>query len=92
VRELRATMRSAAVLADDRLIHAADLRLDDAPAAPRGGDAAELGDLSRPLAAARDDFVSRYAAAVLARCGGDREAAARSLDIGLRTLYRYLST
>jgi len=93
VRELRATMRRAAVLADDRIIRAADLRLDRPVAAAPGGAAeASLGDLSRPLAEARDDFVNRYAAAVLARCGGDREATARSLAIGLRTLYRYLST
>jgi len=51
---------------------------------------AELGDTSRSLADARDDYVRRYVAAVLDRCGGNREAAARELDIGVRTLYRYL--
>jgi DNA-binding NtrC family response regulator len=92
VRELRATLRRAAVLADDRVITAADLRLEGSAATPPGSPAdAELGDLSRPLAAARDQFVNRYAAAVLARCGGDREATAKSLEIGVRTLYRYLS-
>ena len=49
-----------------------------------------LGDTSRPLADARDDFVRRYVLAVLERCGGNREAAARELGIGVRTLYRYL--
>jgi transcriptional regulator with GAF, ATPase, and Fis domain len=51
---------------------------------------AELGDTARTLADARDDYVRRYVAAVLERCGGNREAAARELDIGVRTLYRYL--
>jgi DNA-binding NtrC family response regulator len=60
-----------------------------APTPPLGTD---LGDTTRPLAAARDDYVRRYVAAVLERCGGNREAAARELDIGVRTLYRYLGS
>jgi DNA-binding NtrC family response regulator len=65
------------------------------PPTPPGGTAqlpklADLGDTARTLADARDDYVRRYVAAVLERCGGNREAAARELDIGVRTLYRYL--
>ena len=59
------------------------------PTPPLGTD---LGDTSRPLADARDDYVKRYVAAVLDRCGGNREAAAKELDIGVRTLYRYLGS
>ncbi len=54
---------------------------------PPGSD---LGDTARPLTEARDDYVRRYVAAVLERCGGNREAAARELQIGVRTLYRYI--
>jgi DNA-binding NtrC family response regulator len=86
VRELRATMRRAAILADRVVVSAADLGL----AAPRRS-LAELGDLDRPLAAARDEFVRRYVTAVLERYGGDREKAAAELEIGVRTLYRHLS-
>ncbi|MCA9675045.1 MAG: sigma 54-interacting transcriptional regulator, partial [Myxococcales bacterium] len=50
-----------------------------------------LGDLDRTLADARDAYVARYIAAVLARHGGDRDAAAASLGISVRSLYRYLA-
>ncbi len=62
------------------------------PAAPAAAPApgADLGDTTRPLTDARDDYVRRYVAAVLERCGGNREAAARELQIGVRTLYRYI--
>jgi len=92
VRELRATIRRAAVLADQREIAAGDLRLGERTAVGPGDPAAAaLGDLDRPLAQARDDYVRRYVSRVLERCGGDREAAARQLQIGVRSLYRYLS-
>lgn len=50
----------------------------------------DLGDASRPLDIARDDFVRRYVQAALDRNQGNREAAARELGIGVRTLYRYI--
>jgi DNA-binding NtrC family response regulator len=90
VRELRATMRRAAILADDRTIRAAHLQLGAAPSPTASTGAADLGDPTRPLAEARDQFVRRYVAAALERCGGNREAAARELGIGVRTLYRYI--
>jgi transcriptional regulator with GAF, ATPase, and Fis domain len=88
VRELRATMRRAAILADERVIRAEHLQLGPAPATATSGS--DLGDTSRPLAEARDQFVRRYVAAALERAGGNREAAARELGIGVRTLYRYI--
>ena len=87
VRELKATMRRAAILSDSRSLSAADLGLQ----AKGGAPSSALGDLSRPLAEARDDFVRRYAAAVLEQCGGDRELAARELGVGVRSLYRYIN-
>ncbi len=89
VRELKAAMRRAAILADGATITAPDLQLAAPPAAAPGGPG--LGDPTRPLAEARDAFVRAYVEAAVARHGGDREAAARELDIGVRSLYRYLA-
>ena len=101
VRELKATMRRVAVLADSRLIRAADLGF----AAPRSGtgtnagtgtslgawlDATAAGPL-QPLASIRDELVRRYVELAVERCDGDRDAAAKALEIGVRSLYRYLS-
>ncbi|MEJ7598787.1 MAG: sigma-54-dependent Fis family transcriptional regulator [Kofleriaceae bacterium] len=83
VRELRATMRRAAVLADGATITADALGLT-APT-PRG----DTGDLARTLDDARDDFTRRYVEAVVAKHGGNREAAAAALGISLRSLYRH---
>jgi len=92
VRELRATMRRAAVLADAKSVLAANLQLKGAAAATTGATpASAFGDTSRPLAEARDEFVQRYVGEVVDGHGGNREAAARSLGIGVRTLYRYLT-
>jgi DNA-binding NtrC family response regulator len=110
VRELKATMRRVAVLADSKLIRAADLGLDPraatpaaatSPGAPSAPDAAGLramidaaiapGAQLQPLATLRDELVRRYVELAVERCGGDREAAARALEIGVRSLYRYLA-
>ena len=93
VRELRAAMRRAAVLADGPTIDPGALGLSgdpDAMADAATGVAADLGDLDRTLDTARDDFTRRYVAAVVARHGGNREAAAAALGISLRSLYRHL--
>ena len=92
VRELKATMRRVAVLADSKLIRAADLGFAAPPpgAAPPTEAAAFAGPLL-PLATVRDDLVRRYVEHAIARCDGDRDAAAKALEIGVRTLYRYLS-
>ncbi len=111
VRELRATMRRVAVLADSKLIRAADLGLAGpglsgvapAPIARAAAlatsddaglrqliDSAVTGPL-QPLAALRDEVVKKYVELAIAKCGDDREAAAKALEIGVRTLYRYLA-
>ncbi len=95
VRELRAAMRRAAVLCDGTEITGADLQLGAsaavAPAAAPRALPAGLGDLGRSLADARDEFVRRYAEAVIEAHGGDRNGAATALGISVRSLYRYLS-
>jgi len=106
VRELRATMRRVAVLADSKLIRAVDLGFAGAPtpSAPRGEIAADASGLRalieeaiapgaplQPLATLRDEAVRRYVELAIERSGGDREAAAKALEIGVRTLYRYLA-
>ena len=101
VRELKATMRRVAVLADSKLIRGADLGFAGSPTvvAPRVAgspglgawlDATAAGPL-QPLAAVRDELVRRYVELAVERCDGDRDAAAKALEIGVRSLYRYLS-
>jgi transcriptional regulator with GAF, ATPase, and Fis domain len=111
VRELKATMRRIAVLADSKLIRAADLgfaskaslpsavvtptaavRASDADAIRALVDAAIAnGAPLQPLGLLRDAFVRSYVELAIARNGGDRDAAAAALEIGVRTLYRYLA-
>jgi DNA-binding NtrC family response regulator len=106
VRELKATMRRVAVLADSKLIRAADLGFAPAmratpAAAVTAGDplgiralieaAIAPGAPIQPLATLRDELIKRYVELAVERSGGDRDAAAKSLEIGVRTLYRYLS-
>ena len=99
-------MRRVAVLADSKLIRAADfgfgpatLRAAPSPTSPTIGDDAGLRALVdaavagplQPLATLRDELVRRYVELAISREGGDREAAAKALEIGVRTLYRYLA-
>ena len=87
-RELRATMRRAALLAEGPEIRPADLQLAGSPALEDEG----LGDTDRPLSEARDAFTRRYIRAVLDAHDGNREATALALGIGERTLYRHLAS
>ncbi len=103
VRELKATMRRVAVLADSKLIRAADLGFAPsvAPRAPaatgpdpaglRGWLDTLLGGSIQPLGGVRDELIKRYVELAVERCDGDRDAAAQALEIGVRSLYRYLS-
>jgi DNA-binding NtrC family response regulator len=95
VRQLRAAMRRAAILCDEREITPEHLSLDGIeqvkrPSVGRDSDSS-LGDLTRPLAQAKQDFTARYVAAVLTHYAGDREKASAALGISIRSLYRYLS-
>ena len=103
VRELKATMRRVAVLADSKLIRAVDLGFAPSAAPVRtsvedpSGLRAWLdatiapGAPIQPLGTLRDDLIKRYVELAVERCDGDREAAAKALEIGVRSLYRYLS-
>ena len=91
VRELKSCMRRAAVLADGKLIRAADLGIGLAAGNAATAPSPALSGDIQPLAAVRDAFVRRYCEQAVERCGGDREAAAKALDIGVRSLYRYLA-
>ena len=108
VRELKSTMRRVAILADSKLIRAADLGLTGAARVVTQVSAASTTDAGagvralidaaiapgatvQPLATLRDELVRRYVLLAIERCGDDREAAAKALEIGVRTLYRYIS-
>jgi DNA-binding NtrC family response regulator len=113
VRELKAAMRRVAILADSKLIRAADLGLGaparvpttpptaaPSPAATSSPavairamiDAALApGGPVQPLATLRDELIRHYVELAIERSGGDREAAARALEIGVRSLYRYIA-
>ncbi|MEO8705256.1 MAG: sigma-54-dependent Fis family transcriptional regulator [Kofleriaceae bacterium] len=104
VRELKAAMRRVAVLADSKLIRAADLGFAGPPpvvvsaGTPDGAGLRGMIDAAiapgvaiQPLATLRDDFIRRYVELAVERAGGDRDAAAKALEIGVRSLYRYLA-
>jgi transcriptional regulator with GAF, ATPase, and Fis domain len=98
VRELKGAMRRAAIMADDVSITPEHLQLPAAPsgratrpsAAPPSAAPVDAATPRLPLTEARDQFVRAYVQAALTRHGGNREAAARELGIGTRTIYRYL--
>ncbi|WP_228530494.1 MULTISPECIES: sigma-54-dependent Fis family transcriptional regulator [Myxococcaceae] len=83
VRELENCIESAAVLSEGE-IQAEHLPLPSP--APRGAPAAEGGDVLLPLA----EVERRHILRVLEAVGGNRTAAARTLDIGRNTLGRKL--
>jgi DNA-binding NtrC family response regulator len=96
VRELRSCMRRAAILADHSVVGVRDLQLlgtTELPASDHDGSPPStfLGDVSRPLEQARDEFIRDYVRAAVQRNNGNREDAAKELGIGVRTLYRYLA-
>jgi DNA-binding NtrC family response regulator len=76
-------------------------RVDVPVTTPTTGEGAEIrklveaaiapGASVQTLAAIRDEFVLRYVLLAIEKTGEDREAAAKALDIGVRTLYRYIS-
>ena len=104
VRELKATMRRVAVLADSQADprRRPRLRGDRRTARrPRADGSVGLARVARCHdrrrrrdPAARDAARRarrRYVELAVERCDGDRDAAAKALEIGVRTLYRYLS-
>jgi DNA-binding NtrC family response regulator len=104
VRELKATMRRVAVLADSKLIRAIDLGFTPSTAPVRKTTTEDPSGLRawldatiapgapiQPLGSLRDELIKRYVELAVERCDGDRDAAAKALEIGVRSLYRYLA-
>ncbi len=103
VRELKATMRRVAILADSKLVRASDLGIATTTAVAStsaiatGAEAAVRALVDQalaivgPLAPFRDELVKRYVALAIERTDGDRDAAAKNLEIGVRSLYRYIA-
>ncbi|MBA3394644.1 MAG: sigma-54-dependent Fis family transcriptional regulator [Deltaproteobacteria bacterium] len=92
---------SKLVRASDLGLAAAAADRPASAASPLGGAAAAVRELIeaairpgasvQPLATLRDELVRRYVLLAIERHGDDREAAAKALEIGVRTLYRYIS-
>ena len=80
IRELENRLKKAVVLADEALISAADLDLDDDL----------LADRVLPLAEAKERFQRRYIDEVLALNDGNRTQTARDLGVDPRTIFRHL--
>jgi DNA-binding NtrC family response regulator len=92
VRELFAAVRRAAVLAEDDGITPFDLGLPAVAgsAGPATPGPTDEDDFVRPLVMVRDELVKRYVVEVVARCGGNRTAAADLLKVSVRTVFKYL--
>ena len=80
VRELRNCVESLVVMA-----RGSRIGIEELPVGMRTGDASETQPLRSMSDIEREAIMS-----TLARVGGNRRAAARALDIGLKTLYRRL--
>jgi DNA-binding NtrC family response regulator len=91
VRELRATVRRAVVLADGGVVQEHDLGLGRAAPGPEVKAAASAAPIEGTLDDAWRKFSTDYAARALERAGNNRELAATTLGISVRTLYRLLS-
>lgn len=85
VRELRNALESMLVIDQD-----GRLDIDDLPDELRGGDEGAAVDAARDSLVGRPikDVEAYYIEQALKQTGGNREEAARLLDIGERTLYR----
>ena len=91
VRELRAVVRRAVVLADGGVVHERDLGLSgDAPV--RGPSPTTTPAHEGTLEEAWRRYSGELAQRALERAGGNRELAATGLGISVRTLYRLLTS
>jgi DNA-binding NtrC family response regulator len=97
VRELENFIRRVATLCDNDRIEIADLAplvADGAPSASRRPPAAAANPASSgdtlPLKTFLREVETSYLREAIARCGGDKATAARTLGISLATLYRKL--
>lgn len=93
IRELRNVLERAALLSDDLMLNAADIRAAIGSFSPVQRDAANLPQPlnSETFAQARERFDRQLISATLAQCAGKVDDAARSLGLGRSTLYKKMA-
>ncbi|WP_085597972.1 MULTISPECIES: sigma-54-dependent Fis family transcriptional regulator [unclassified Pseudomonas] len=94
IRELRNVLERAALLNDDLLLGAGDIRaaIGNFSALPRAALAASTEALPHEtFAAARERFDRQLIEATLAQCAGKVDQAARRLGLGRSTLYKKMA-
>ncbi|WP_414157946.1 sigma-54 interaction domain-containing protein [Pseudomonas sp. BNK-45] len=94
IRELRNVLERAALLSDDLILTAADIRAAIGSFSPVQRDAASLPAESpsqETFAAARERFDRQLISATLAQCAGKVDEAARRLGLGRSTLYKKMA-
>ncbi|BAQ75434.1 Fis family transcriptional regulator [Pseudomonas sp. Os17] len=94
IRELRNVLERAALLSDDLILTAADIRAAIGSFSPAQRDAASLPAESpsqETFAAARERFDRQLISATLAQCAGKVDEAARRLGLGRSTLYKKMA-
>ncbi|PYY78199.1 sigma-54-dependent Fis family transcriptional regulator [Pseudomonas sp. TKO26] len=94
IRELRNVLERAALLSDDLILNAADIRAAIGNFSPAQRNAAPLAAESpsqETFAAARERFDRQLISATLAQCAGKVDEAARRLGLGRSTLYKKMA-
>ncbi|AXK52471.1 sigma-54 interaction domain-containing protein [Pseudomonas protegens] len=94
IRELRNVLERAALLSDDLILTAADIRAAIGSFSPAQRHAAPLPAESpsqETFAAARERFERQLISATLAQCAGKVDEAARRLGLGRSTLYKKMA-
>ncbi|MDP4573099.1 sigma 54-interacting transcriptional regulator [Pseudomonas sp. LPH60] len=94
IRELRNVLERAALLSDDLILTAADIRAAIGSFSPAQRHAAPLPAESpsqETFAAARERFERQLISATLAQCAGKVDEAARRLRLGRSTLYKKMA-
>ncbi|MCO7569046.1 sigma 54-interacting transcriptional regulator [Pseudomonas chlororaphis] len=94
IRELRNVLERAALLSDDLMLGAADIRAAIGSFSPLQRNAAPLlaeAPSQETFAEARERFDRQLISATLAQCAGKVEEAARRLGLGRSTLYKKMA-
>ncbi|WP_265533337.1 sigma-54 interaction domain-containing protein [Pseudomonas saponiphila] len=94
IRELRNVLERAALLSDDLILNAADIRAAIGSFSPAQRNAAPLlaeSPSQETFAAARERFDRQLISATLAQCAGKVDEAARRLGLGRSTLYKKMA-
>ncbi|MGE8352553.1 MAG: sigma-54 interaction domain-containing protein [Pseudomonas protegens] len=94
IRELRNVLERAALLSDDLILNAADIRAAIGSFSPVQRNAAPMPAESadqETFAAARERFDRQLISTTLAQCAGKVDEAARRLGLGRSTLYKKMA-